>query len=73
MSLAYSTINDIESRGLGWDVGQMSETFAECRIWQWPNVIARHRPKGRESIGEMLATAWAMVDKSKYPVKEGGQ
>jgi hypothetical protein len=51
----------------------MSETFAECRIWQWPNVIARHRPKGRESIGEMLATAWAMVDKSKYPVKEGGQ
>jgi len=65
-------IADIESRGLGWDVGQSSPMFYEARIWDWPYVIGRHDHDFQEPITPllMLEKAFAQVDLTTYQKKK---
>lgn len=60
-------ITDLESRGLGWDIGHTSR-LREVRIWQWPNVIARYRPTGPEPLVDMLTTTLKQIDLRLYPI-----
>ena len=68
MDQVDTIIKDLEARGLGWDIGHTG-TLIEARIWDWPNVIGRHRPANVEPLHQMLATAAYQIDWTKYPVK----
>lgn len=64
--------NDIEARGLWWDVGTMAAGFWEARIWEWPNVAVRVRlfKSPTNTCGmEALRQAYDELDKSKYPIR----
>ena len=49
-------IRQIESKGFQWDVGHTGCNL-EARIWDWPNVIGRYRPKSLETLKDMLIGA----------------
>ena len=58
---ADEIIANLESSGLGWDVGHTG-SLRECRIWKWPHVIGRYRPYKRVPLSEMLTKAIASID-----------
>lgn len=58
-------IADLESRGLGWDVGH-SGRLREVRIWHWPYVIGRYRPNETMPLVDMLAKAMYEVNFEYY-------
>lgn len=49
-------IRQIESKGLQWDVGHTGFNL-EARLWDWPDVIGRYRPKYLTSLESMLVGA----------------
>ena len=65
VSTVDAFVEDLESRGLCWDVG-VTHGLRECRIWHWPHVIARYRPHERTPIANMLAAAMYDVDFTYY-------
>ena len=62
-------VKEIESRGLGWDIGYNGR-LAEARVWNWPYVVGRYRPHKTEPLAEMLAGAMQEVNWEKFPVVE---
>lgn len=58
-------IADLESRGLGWDVGYTG-MLREVRIWRWPFVVGRYRPSEATPLADMLAKAMYDVDFEYY-------
>jgi hypothetical protein len=69
MSEADKIIADLELRGLGWSIDHTGNLI-EVRIWDWPTVVARYRPKKVEPLVKMLVEAAIQLDWRKYPVKE---
>lgn len=65
-------VKELESRGLGWDVGNQGRLI-EARVWDWPYVVGRYRPDKMEEVAKMLAKAMEQVDWEKYPVNTGQQ
>ena len=64
---------DIEARGLWWDVGVLGAGYWESRIWDWPNVIVRERMfKSPTNMSGMdaLRLAYARINKANYPKKK---
>lgn len=53
---ADDLVAKLESEGLGWDVGRAGPLI-EARVWRWPYVIGRYRPKEMKSLYEMLSCA----------------
>lgn len=58
---AEEIIANLESRGLGWDIGHTGR-LRECRIWNWPHVVGRYRPHGPEPLAEQLSKAIADME-----------
>lgn len=61
---------DIESRGLRWDVGLIGHDLWEARIWEWPNVIVRKRLFKSQTVKsgmDALRKAYSELDLNKYP------
>jgi hypothetical protein len=67
MDKVDTLILDLESRGLGWDICHVGG-FVEVRIWKWPNVISRHRPKNLKPLNEMFSEAMFGIDWTQYPI-----
>jgi hypothetical protein len=65
-------VTDLESRGLGWDLGHAGR-LREVRVWHWPFVVGRHRPAATLPLGEMLAKAMHEVDFEYYTVLKPGE
>jgi hypothetical protein len=59
-------VKDLESRGLGWDIGNQGRLI-EARVWDWPYVVGRYRPNEIEPLAKMLSKAMQEVDWQKYP------
>ena len=58
-------VADLESRGLGWDVGY-THNLREVRVWHWPFVIGRFRPVEPTPLTDMLVKAMGEVDFEYY-------
>jgi hypothetical protein len=69
METIDAMVAELESRGLGWDVGNTGRMI-EARIWKWPYVIARYRPHKLEPIKKMLDMAVAQINLANYPIIE---
>lgn len=59
-------IADLESRGLGWDIGHTAR-LREIRIWNWPDVISRKFFKEGDSLLKVFQSAIAQISLEKYP------
>ena len=60
---------DIEARGLWWDVGLIGPGMHEARIWEWPHVSVRVRVmnQGAGSGMNALRKAYSELDLNKFP------
>lgn len=63
---ADEIIADLESRGLGWDVCNTGRLI-KCRIWKWPDMIARYQPGATEPLAHMLTHCLAKFDIRDFP------
>lgn len=53
---ADELIQWLEARGFGWSLDRTARLI-EARIWEWPNVVGRHRPAKIEPLADMLRGA----------------
>ena len=55
-----ATVDDLiailKKRGLGWSLDH-TDRLIEARVWDWPNVIGRYRPRMVEPLAVMLRAA----------------
>lgn len=53
---ADELIQWLEQRGYGWSLDHTGHMI-EARVWEWPNVVGRHRPAKVEPLADMLRGA----------------
>ena len=58
---ADEIIEKLEALGLGWSLDHIGHLI-EARVWDWPDVVGRYRPKKVEPLADMLMGA----------IKQGG-
>lgn len=69
---ADELIQWLELRGFGWSLDHTGHMI-EARVWDWPNVIGRHRPSKVEPLADMLRGAMRTMEPrwlSKIPAKQ---
>ena len=75
-SPAWCEVDDVieilEQHGLGWSLDHTGNLI-EARIWDWPDVVGRYRPRTVEPLVHMLQTAMMEVPKHYWEsIKDHG-